>query len=151
MRSSVAGISASSSTAAEGCSKRTEHSLLELPQVDIMHNPQPSAAPLTKGHILRSCVLLVCLVGCAHSTAASDGKQLQSRTVSVTLSAPSTCPGTGLWSAARELTATHGLCSFCAVAIQWEHHQFCHSQQLQFLQGVVGCFCSMLWVDWHPV
>ena len=41
-----------------------------------MHNAQPSAAPLIKGHILRSCVLLICLVGYAQGSAASDGKQL---------------------------------------------------------------------------
>ena len=64
----------SNSPAAEGCSNCVKPRLLKLLQVDIMHNAQRSAAHMSKLLILRSCILLTCLVGCAHSSAASDGK-----------------------------------------------------------------------------
>lgn len=65
-----------SSTTAEGSSIYAERSVLTLLQVVIMHNAQPSDTPSVKGHLFRSCILLICCVGCAHSSPASDGKQL---------------------------------------------------------------------------
>lgn len=112
-----------SSYTAEGSSICAEHPLLVLLQVVIMHNAQPSGTPSLKGHI---CLLLICFVGCAHSSPASDGKQLQIPC----LSHAATTVGQRVDSAATVLTPTHGLCSFCAVAVQRQHHQLCHSQQL---------------------